>query len=473
MTRYLVFLALAPGCSDYALNHRFTETAPGESKEPVEHVPLPTPDPTDIDEPAGEPPPRPAAPATIPDIVTDPLELALRGFCAEDTRDVSVRNRGDAPLTVTAIRLTGAGWSMAPVTLPFVLDPGQASPLHLTTTGGEGMLEIESDDPDQPLVRLPLSATPNAPPIATITAPTDGLVVAEGGALELRGLVSDDLDPPESLGIAWTASVEGPLGSDPAGPDGIVAFAWPAAARGVGDQTVTLTATDSCGLPAVDSAPLCQDGTITFDALTLPGWHFEGESYIESATGWLVLTEDARDVVGTAFETSRPIDGDNVILEFRFYIGGGTGADGISLTALDTTRMTTFLGGTGCGIGYGDADCTSGPALPGWSIEVDTWYNRGQDPTALDHVAFTFDGDVTTPKVWTELPEMEDTSWHTMLVDIAAPRVKVLIDGIVYIDEDIEGHWDFPAYVGFTGGTGTYTNWHVIEDLLVTDPVCD
>ena len=61
----------------------------------------------------------------------------------------------------------------------------------------------------------------------------------------------------------------------------------------------------------------------------------------------------------------------------------------MGLTALDIDRMTTYLGGTGCGIGYGgDATCTSGPALPGWSIEVDTYYNGGQDQPQMISMAF-------------------------------------------------------------------------------------
>ena len=147
---------------------------------------------------------------------------------------------------------------------------------------------------------------------------------------------------------------------------------------------------------------------------------------------------------------------------------------GISLTALDVNRMTTFLGGAGCGIGYGDDPaCTSGPGLPGWSIEVDTWFNDGQDPTPEDHLMFTFDGDIDDGEVWMTLPEMEDNGWHTMEVTVVAPRVKVSIDGFTYIDQDIPGYYAFPAYVGFTAGTGGSTNTHLIDSLVVEQLVCD
>ena len=178
--------------------------------------------------------------------------------------------------------------------------------------------------------------------------------------------------------------------------------------------------------------------------------------------------------MGTAFSTAQQVTGAQVEIEFQFYIGDGSGADGISLTALDTDRMTTFLGGTGCGIGYGgDAACTAGPALPGWSIEVDTYFNSGQDPTEADHLMLTFDGDVDDPAVWVELPEMEDNGWHSMRVLVQEPRVLVEIDNVAYIDQDVSGYFNFPAYIGFTAGTGGATNNHLIDSLTVTETLCD
>ena len=179
-------------------------------------------------------------------------------------------------------------------------------------------------------------------------------------------------------------------------------------------------------------------------------------------------------MVGSAFASHEVVSGGEVDIEFLFYIGEGSGADGISLTMLDIGRDVRTLGGTGCGIGYGgDAACTAGPALPGWSIEVDTWYNGGVDPTTLDHVAFTFDGDVDAYAAWAELPEMEDTGWHSMVVQVSAPHVYVSIDGVAYIDDDIPGYYDFEGWVGFTASTGGATNMHLIDALTVVDHLCE
>jgi hypothetical protein len=141
---------------------------------------------------------------------------------------------------------------------------------------------------------------------------------------------------------------------------------------------------------------------------------------------------------------------------------------------LDADRLTAYTGGTGCGIGYGgNAACTSGPALPGWTLEVDTYYNEGYDPTPDDHVAFTFDGDVDNPSAWAALPEMEDTGWHRMRVTLTDPHLSVAVDGVSYIEQDLIGYFAFPAYVGFTAGTGGNTNRHRIRALTVTDQACE
>jgi len=185
------------------------------------------------------------------------------------------------------------------------------------------------------------------------------------------------------------------------------------------------------------------------------------------------------------------VTGRSVQIEFSFYIGDGSGADGFSLTALDTERMDTdgdgqpnFLGGAGCAMGFGgNSNCTEalsncpdcGPALPGWSLEVDTYHNPedGIDPTPEDHLGFYFDGDLLNMAEWAVLPEMEDTGWHQMVVDVESPHLTVSIDDIIYIDTDLVGHFDFPAYVGFTAGTGGLSNAHLIDALTVTESTCD
>lgn len=432
-------LALAVACSEYALDGK-------------------------------NPDPEPAS----PDVEVSPGRVDASGHCADTDAQVEIRNAGTGTLTVSAVAVEGEGWTLAPMTLPARLGAGEATLALLTGTDGDATLVVESDDAVDPVLEIPLVATRNGPPTVSIVDPADGAVLAEGVDVALTGVVGDAEDAADALAVAWTSDATGTLSTSPAAADGTTTVDWPANARASGPQAVTLTATDTCGLSAEATLSVCQDGAYTYDALDLTAWHFEGVAAYDATNGWLQLTDAAPDRVGSAFETSAPVNGDNVEIDFLFYMGDGTGADGISLTALDTTRMTTYLGGTGCGIGYGgDAGCTAGPALPGWSIEIDSYYNGGYDPTEDDHVAFTFDGDVDGPAAWAALPEMEDTGWHRMVVRVLAPRVTVTVDGVTYIDQDVSGTFAFPAYVGFTAGTGGETNAHLIDALQVTDYACD
>jgi hypothetical protein len=410
-----------------------------------------------------------------PEVAASPESVERSGLCDVEEVEVTISNEGTAALEISGLAIDGDGWTVATApALPLTLGAGESTLVTVATTGGVAELVVTSNDADEPELRVPLSAEMNQPPTVSITSPTTGTVWAEGEDAELVGIVDDDTDPPETLAVTWESSLDGVLSTDAAQSNGSTLVSWPASGRTTGTHTVTLTATDSCWESGSATVDVCQDGAVTYDALALSSWHYEGAANYDSTNGWLQLTPATADTVGTAFELSSPFDADYVDIEFLFYIGGGTGADGISLTALDTSRASTFLGGTGCGIGYGgDASCTAGPALPGWSIEVDTYQNSEAGDPAADHVAFTFDGDVDGPEVVVDLPEMEDTGWHTMHVTVLEPRVTVTIDGTTWIDGDYPGNYAFTAYVGFTAGTGSLTNEHLIDDLEVTDYTCD
>ncbi len=439
MHRFVVVFLLCGACSDYS----FTEKGPPESG---------------------------ASPETAPDIRVDPGDISLGGICGVSDEVVIVANVGDADLRVEDATVDGEGWTVDTSGLPSTLPPGSSLELPVAGSAGEARLVVQSNDPDQPAVEVALSAQADAAPLVRITSPTEGDVIGSAGTT-FRATVSDAEDGPEPVSLSWFSNVDGVFGTASAGADGIATARW--SGHTPGAHMVTLTATDSCGNTATSLVGVCQDAGYTSDELDIAAWHFEGVARWDTTNDWLELTPVAGNVVGTAFATDTLVSGGNVQIRFLFYIGDGTGADGISLTTLDADRMSTFLGGTGCGIGYGgDAPCTSGPALPGWSIEVDTYYNADADPTEADHLAFTFDGDVDNPAAWAELPEMEDTGWHEMVVEVVAPHVTVSVDGVVYIDQDLSGWFGFPGYVGFTAGTGGQTNQHLIDALEVTESVC-
>ena len=408
-----------------------------------------------------------------PDILVTPQEITLTGVCGSSDSEIQISNQGDANLDVMDLSIVGTGWSVQDVGLPELLPPD--AKMSLLVTGGEGdaVLRIDSNDPDSPTVTVSLSAAADQAPEVAITSPSDASTLPVGVDVALEAVVNDPETAPEDLSLTWASDVDGTLGSANADAHGTISTTW-SDGRSDGAHTVSLSVTDSCSNTTQTEITVCQQAGYTSDALDIASWHFEGGATWDTDDDWLQLTAPTEYQTGSAFATSSTVSGDAVEIEFNFYIGGGTGADGISLTALNVDEMSSYLGGSGCGIGYGGGNgCTPGPALPGWSIEVDTYYNGEVDPTEDDHVAFSFDGQVGSYAAWAALPEMEDTGWHTMSVTVAAPHVTVVIDGVTYIDDDLSGDFSFPAYVGFTAGTGGLTNYHLIDSLVVSEYACE
>jgi hypothetical protein len=306
-----------------------------------------------------------------------------------------------------------------------------------------------------------------------ITAPLDGAIVAENTDLTLTGTVSDDSEPPDQLTLQWSSSADGPVSVAPAAPDGTATFDWGATGRMPGTQTVTLKATDACGASSTASVTFCQDASTSYSPFDLQGWHYSGSTTYDLTHGWLQITNTGMAQSGSAFQTSKMVGGDSVDISFQFYCSDGTGADGFALVALDASRFSSYTGADGCGMGFGaDAQCSPGTGLPGWAVEVDTYYNAEVDQTQDIHTAFAFDGNLRTEPIWAALPNIRDSKWHDMVVNVNAPHVKVTIDGAVYLDKDVTGKFNFPAYIGFTGSTGYQTDKHLIDELKVTGHAC-
>jgi len=412
----------------------------------------------------------------LPILRYEPVGINLGEICSEELTEVFLFNDGDAPLIIDTIAVNGDGWQLGSDPTPLEIAPSGSYVLHLTTGIGEANLIIRSNDPDREVSTVPLASYQDSPPTIVIESPSDGTILTEGTVLDAR--VVDDVDLSENLLVQWQSDLDGLFSVSPPAPDGSLVVEWEN--HSSGNHVVELLVSDSCENTAIESITVCQQQSYDVESFDISSWHFEGAANWDATNEWVELTPNAENLVGSAFSIAQSVMGDQVEIEFQFFIGGGTGADGISLTALDIDRMTTYLGGTGCGIGYGNStlligldNCTLGPALPGWSLEVDTHFNDGQDISSENHLMLTFDGDVDNGAIQVDLPTMEDGVWHQMKVLINAPHVFVEIDGVTYIDQDVNGNYNFLAYIGFTAGTGGQTNFHLIDSLVVTEQICE
>ncbi len=443
----LLLLAFAPSiaCSDYGFHGEGKRTVGEDSGEPVE----------------GQPDPPGA-----PEISVSPEEVDLGSLCSIGASEVQISNEGDADLTIHDIQLVGTGWITNLDPFPWIIPPGESRLVGLEGSNGNATLQVSSDDSDEGLVEVPLSVSENLGPSVSFISPTAGEIIGIGAASTLSVRVSDPDEDLTGLSVRWFSDVDGDLGSSTPDASGLATLPWDGAAQTPGNHQLRVEVVDRCEVPAEASQPICQNAGYSAENLDLTTWNFEGTAQWDATNSWVQLTGPGINEAGTAFQTSATVDAHAITIEFSFFVSGGSGADGISLTALDSTRMSGFVGGTGGGIGYA--------GLPGWSVEVDTWYNgEHYDPTTEDHLSVHIDGNVNSPQAWAALPEMEDGAWHTMQVSVSGTWMRVSIDGTPYIDQNIGGLANFPAYVGFTAATGSMTNYHLIDALLVEGTICE
>ena len=402
---------------------------------------------------------EPAAPAGTPEIALTPEEVAASLTCEQAYAEIEISSVGTGILTVSELILDGA-WTFeeAPV-LPLVLSPGETG-LVAISGAGEGRLHAIWDAGE---AIVPLQSILNETPALTMTAPEPEAVLdATDATVFTARLLDERLD---GLEINWTSDVDGSLGSTTTDHDGVAEFSWDPASRSSGSHVVTASAADQCGAAAQTSVSICQNAGYLAESLAMDSWNFEGDALWDATNGWVQLTDVKTHTAGTAFQTSTIVDASHVEISYAFFVSGGSGADGFSLTALDVDRMSAFVGNNGGGIGY--------QGLPGWSIEVDTYDNGSHEPTSQDHLSVHLDGDVGGYVASAPLPEMEDGAWHDMSVRVEGTWLEVTVDGVVYLDVDVPELTSFPAYVGFTAATGSLTNYHLIDALEVSSLVCD
>ena len=402
--------------------------------------------------------------APIAKVSHEVVEVGI--YCETVEAMFTISNSGEGNLTLSAPTVTG-DWSV--VSPPTDVAAGSSVDIFVTpgASGGAGSVEFTTNDPNMPTITVSLQGDADQAP--TLTLGSIPPVVAPGGSALLEALAQDD-ESPTFLDVAWSSDVDGVLGTDGADSSGLIEHTWDGSLRSSGDHTVTLTTTDSCGNTAQEQFEICQNEGYTEDNIDLAAWDFSGSANWDATNEWVELTTTARSQKGSAFMTAETVDSDNVSIAFKFYAGANQGADGLSLTAIDTSRMSTYVGSSGGGIGYG--------SLPGWSIEIDTWDNTGDpgysEPTVNEHVAIVIDGASTGNGVaFAEIHDVEDGAWHDMEVNVIGQQVTVLIDGIEYINQVVPEITSFPAQIGFTAATGLYTNRHLIDALTVENFVCD
>ena len=105
-----------------------------------------------------------SAPEYQPELEVEPASVALVACTTEET-SLSLRNVGQAQLSVYDLIIEGEGWSFSE-TLSFPIDiaPGDSYALGLVGSGTTATLRVLTNDPESPNTSIALEGTADAPP---------------------------------------------------------------------------------------------------------------------------------------------------------------------------------------------------------------------------------------------------------------------------------------------------------------------
>jgi hypothetical protein len=187
---------------------------------------------------------------------------------------------------------------------------------------------------------------------------------------------------------------------------------------------------------------------------------FNGTARADAAEVELTPAAGA-DRSGTAFWPER-LDPRGLTVDFDTSIGGGTGADGLTLILADATRgaAATALGAAGGGLGFA--------GVPGVAVALDTHANAGDPAGAL--VGITDGpaaGGAPDSLHWlaAATPPGSLRGTHHVRVVAAGGVVTVTLDGTELLRRAVA--LPAAALLGFGAATGSLTDRHAISGLEV------
>jgi hypothetical protein len=176
--------------------------------------------------------------------------------------------------------------------------------------------------------------------------------------------------------------------------------------------------------------------------------------------GYLELTTTGTNQAGTAFFIA-PIPGDRFCASFDVWIGGGSGGDGLSFAFLEESDPT-LVGDWGEGLGVS--------GLNGFAVELDTYLNSGRGDPDGNHVAVVDAWPMTHLLLDASVPTLDSSSNH--LVDVCYDQglIDVEVDGAAVLSVSSALYQPAEWLVGVTAGTGSNTDYHVVDDLYLYCP---
>ena len=156
--------------------------------------------------------------------------------------------------------------------------------------------------------------------------------------------------------------------------------------------------------------------------------------------------------------------------QFRYKVGGGSGADGFVFMFY---KDEVSYGEPGCGgsLGFQISNEIGVPKsdIPGYGVEFDSWLNPPSDQIgdpSSNHIALIKDS-VSNHLAYTNDPRTEDNIWHDALIQFDHGHVVISIDGESVLDNILADPDYTYSGIGFSATTGAATNNHIIDNFIL------
>jgi hypothetical protein len=227
---------------------------------------------------------------------------------------------------------------------------------------------------------------------------------------------------------------------------------------GTAADSYQLTWTDANGSHTL-SVPVTGTGTAAAGVAVPPpggGWTFNGTAKMTGAN--LSLTRPVDNQAGAAVY-SLPEPSSGLRAKFTARLGGGTGADGMTLALLDASKTgQRAVGGNGALLGFGP--------LPGVAVTLDTRKaGAGYPSKSFVGIATGTNGGLLTFAATKNVPGLR-TGSHVIGVSVSAGTITVTVDGTQVLSKAVA----VPPTVriAFTGATGSKTDNHLVSKASIT-----
>jgi hypothetical protein len=380
------------------------------------------------------------------------------------TEDAVFTNQGSQSLNITGETLPAAPFTVGG--LPpdgTTLVPGASVSVSISfspTAAGSFLDEFTLASDTGGSADVDISGTAGAPPklVVTPTALNYGIVPV-GQALTKTFTVTNSGGTPLTVTKSKPPG-EGEFASSTALPEGTTIQAGQS-------MTESVTFTPTAAGTFTDSWPLNGTGnsvltTVTFTGVggslgpvPLANWTLHGDATLSGSA--VDLVPAALSQAGSAVAPSSvPTDGLSV--GFDATIGGGTGANGMTLTFAAPTSKT-FLGQGGGSLGYS--------GVSGVAVGLSD-FKQGADPSA-NFVGIADGGPVSGIPNWvatdSTIPALRGATTH-VTVSVAGHQLTVTVGGVQVLQKTVA---DLPsvADLDFTAATGGRTDSFVVQNVTV------